>query len=238
MNSNYKILLKDQFENPIAGKELMINNVKMTSDGNGEIAFNIDLNVGNHQFTIINPLNNESITDNIQIIPRLTGNEDIVMYYGANKYYRVKVFDDYGKTLKAETISIVINGKVYNVKTNKNGIAGVKLNKFKVGKYTASINYKGFKVSNKITVRSTLTAKNKSVKKKKVVKFTAKLVNVNGKALKAKKITFKIKGKTYKVKTNKKGIATLKLKKLKAGRYTVKTSFGAVKISNKLIIKK
>ena len=238
MNSNYKLVLKDQFENPIVGKELMINNVKMTSDDNGEIAFSIDLNVGNHQFTIINPLNNESITDNIQIKPRLSDNADIVMYYGANKYYRVKVFDDYGKALNGETISIVINGNAYHVKTDKNGIAGVRLNKFKVGKYTASIDYKGFKVSNKITVRSTLTAKNKSVKKKKVVKFAAKLVNVNGKPLKAKKITFKIKGKTYKVKTNKKGIATLKLKKLKAGKYTIKTSYGAVKISNKLIIKK
>ena len=238
MNSNYKLVLKDQFENPIVGKELMINNVKMTSDDNGEIAFSIDLNVGNHQFTIINPLNNESITDNIQIKPRLSDNADIVMYYGANKYYRVKVFDDYGKALNGETISIVINGNAYHVKTDKNGIAGVRLNKFKVGKYTVIIDYKGFKVSNKITVRSTLTAKNKSVKKKKVVKFAAKLVNVNGKPLKAKKITFKIKGKTYKVKTNKKGIATLKLKKLKAGKYTIKTSYGAVKISNKLIIKK
>ena len=238
MNSNYKLVLKDQFENPIVGKELMINNVKMTSDDNGEIAFSIDLNVGNHQFTIINPLNNESITDNIQIKPRLSDNADIVMYYGANKYYRVKVFDDYGKALNGETISIVINGNAYHVKTDKNGIAGVKLNMFKVGKYTVIIDYKGFKVSNKITVRSTLTAKNKSVKKKKVVKFAAKLVNVNGKPLKAKKITFKIKGKTYKVKTNKKGIATLKLKKLKAGKYTIKTSYGAVKISNKLIIKK
>ena len=56
--------------------------------------------------------------------------------------------------------------------------------------------------------------------------------------MKAKKVTFKIKGKTYKVKTNKKGIATLKLKKLKPGKYTVRTSYGNVKISNKLIIRK
>ena len=238
MNSNYKIVLKDQFENPISGKELIINNVNVTSNSNGEITFNIDFNTGNHKLTILNPLNNETVTDNIQIIARLTDNLDITMYCGANKYYKVRAFDDYGNVASGETINIIINGKSYTVKTDKNGVASVGLNKFKVGKYTVAVNYKGFKVSNKITVKSTLSAKNKSVKKGKTVKFSAKLVNVNGKPLKAKKVTFKIKGKTYKVKTNKKGIATLKLKKLKPGKYTVRTSYGNVKISNKLIIRK
>ena len=64
-------------------------------------------------------------------------------------------------------------------------------------------------------------------------------MDIKGKALKNKKITFKIKGKSYKVKTNKKGIATLKLKlKLKVGKHTVKTSYGKNIIKNTIFIKR
>ncbi|MBR3156675.1 MAG: hypothetical protein IKF13_07655 [Methanobrevibacter sp.] len=62
------------------------------------------------------------------------------------------------------------------------------------------------------------------------VKLKATL-KINGKKVKGKKITFKFKGKTYKVKTNKKGIAkgTVKknvIKKLKKGKkYTVKVTY-------------
>lgn len=237
-NSNYKIVLTDQFGNAMANKKLTINQMEKTSDSNGAITFGIGFDVGNYKFTIVNPLTNESLIDNIQVIPRLTDNANVNMYYGANKYFRVKVYDDFGNAFSAETINIVLNGKVYSVKTDGNGFASLKLNKIKIGKYTVTVDYKGFKVTNKITIKSTLTAKNKSIKKGKTLKFKAKLLNANGKALKGKKITFKIKGKKYKAKTNKKGIATLKLKKLKVGKYIIKTSYGKVKISNKITVKK
>ena len=72
------------------------------------------------------------------------------------------------------------------------------------------------------------TVKVKKSAKKLVLKATLK----NGKtAIKGKVIKFKVKGKTYKAKTNKKGIAkvTIKksvLKKLKAGKkYKIKVSY-------------
>lgn len=74
-------------------------------------------------------------------------------------------------------------------------------------------------------------------KKSKVAKFKAKLVNKNAKPLKGKKITFKIKGKSYNVKTNKKGITVLKLK-LKVGKYIIKSIYGKSKVTNKIIVKK
>ena len=92
--------------------------------------------------------------------------------------------------------------------------------------------------SNKITFKPTLSAKNIVKKKSKKIKFSAKLVDKNGKALKNKKITFKIKGKKYKVKTNKKGVATLTLKKLKVGNYKITSSYGGCTIKNTIKIKK
>lgn len=83
-----------------------------------------------------------------------------------------------------------------------------------------------------------LVTKNLSKKKAKTIKFTAKLVNNQGKILKNKKITFKFKGKTYKIKTNKKGVATLKLKNLKVGKYDMYSIYGKSKVKNTIIIKK
>lgn len=241
-NSNYRVVLHDQYGQSISNKTLIftLNKVEFekVSDESGEIFLPIDLGVGKYVITITNPNNNESVSQNIEVHPRLSDNRDIVMYYGANSYYRVRVHDDFGKVLSGETVKIIVDGKGYFVKTDKNGFAILKLNKFKVNKYTVTVNYKGFKVSNKITVKSTLTAKNKSIKKGKTLKFKAKLVDSKGKALKGKKLTFKIKCKKYTAKTNKKGVATIKVKKLKVGKYTIKTSYGKVKITNKITVKK
>ncbi|MEE1133219.1 MAG: C1 family peptidase [Methanobrevibacter sp.] len=241
-NSNYMLVLHDQYGQGISGKALIftLNNreFEKVSGENGEIILPIDLGVGKYVLTITNPNNNESVSQNFEVRPRLSDNRNIVMYYGANSNYKVKVHDDFGKALSGETVKITVNGKGYSVKTDKNGFAILKLNKFKVNKYTVTVNYNGFKVSNKITIKSTLTAKNKSIKKGKTLKFKAKLVNSKGKALKGKKLTFKIKGKKYTAKTNKKGIATIKVKKLKVGKYTIKTSYGKVKITNKITVKK
>ncbi len=241
LNSDYRIILHDQFGNRIANKKVILNvdnaEYEKTSDDNGEISFSINLNVGNHKVTVSNPSNNESVFQNIRVSARLTDNRDIVMYYGANDYYKVKVYGDFGKPISGESIKIIINGKSYSAKTDKNGFASVRLNRLTANKYTVSVTYKGFKVSNKITVKPTLTAKNKSVKKGKTLTFQAKLVNTKGKALKGKKITFAIKGKKYNAKTNKRGIAKISIKKLKVGRYTIKSSYGRLSISNKIVVK-
>ncbi len=241
-DSNYRIVLSNQFGNPIAGKTIILNinneQYNITSGADGVLTFNLRLGVGKYDLTLTNPVNNNNISQIIQIFPRLTDNSNIVMYYGANKAFKVRVHDDNGNILKGEIIKIMINGKSYAVKSDKNGFATVKLNRLAAKTYAVTVDYRGFKVSNKIKVKPTLTAKNKSIKKGKALIFSAKLVNSNGKALKGKKITFKIKNKKYTAKTNKKGIAKIKVRKLKVGKYTIKTSYGKVKISNKITVRK
>ena len=67
---------------------------------------------------------------------------------------------------------------------------------------------------------------------------------VDGKYLKGKVLKIKFKGKTYKVKTNKKGVATWKvkksmLKKLKAGKkYKYTVTYGNDVVTKKLTVKK
>ena len=94
-------------------------------------------------------------------------------------------------------------------------------------------------VKNRIVVKSTLKTKNVSKKVKKSGKFTVKVLNSKGKAYSKQTVKIKFKGKTYNLKTNKKGIATFKLSKnLKAGKYTIKTTCNGLTNSNKITVKK
>lgn len=99
-----------------------------------------------------------------------------------------------------------------------------------------------FKVPKDKTIKLTLkTVKVKKSARKLVLSATLKQ---SGKALKGKKLTFTFKGKKYKAKTNKKGVAkvTVKkkvLKKLKVGNnITYKVSYGKITISKKVKVKK
>ena len=79
-----------------------------------------------------------------------------------------------------------------------------------------------------------ITAKNKSFKAKtKTKKYTVTLKN-GKKAVKGVKLTLKVKGRTYKAKTNKKGKATFKIRNLrKKGKYTASIRFAGNKTYKK-----
>ena len=167
---------------------------------------------------------------------KISGNTDITQYYGATKYYKIRLTNN-NQPVKNEIITITINKNTVKIKTDNNGYATLKLS-LKAGKYTITSTYKNIKVSNKITVKPTLITKNKKIKKGKTLTYTAKLLNKNGETLKNKKITFKINGKKYKTKTNKKGIAKIKIKNLKAGKYKIITTYGKQKNTNTITVKK
>ena len=213
--------------------DIIINGLKYVerTDSNGAVKLKMNLKPGSYLVTAINPLTGDYVENTVKVLPSVVQNKNVVMYWGSSKSYSVKIIGNDGKVVgSGKTVKFNLNGKTYKVKTNKKGIASLKL-KLKVGKYTITAGYNGYKVSNKITVKSLLSTKNIVVKKSKVAKFKAKLVNKKGKALKGKKIKFKIKGKSYRVKTNKKGIVILKLK-LKVGKYAVKSSYGKLKVKN------
>ena len=170
-------------------------------------------------------------------MPAITGNKNYSVYYGNQITYKVRIVGSNGKYVGAgKVVSVKVNGKTYNLKTDKSGYAS-KAFKFKFGTYTITAQYNGDKVSNKLTFKPTVIAKDITKKKSKTIKFSAKLVDKNGKVLKNKKITFKIKGKKYTSKTNKKGIATVSISNLKVGKFTISSSYGKCVVNNKITIK-
>ena len=163
---------------------------------------------------------------------------DLTKYYQNSKIsFKVTVYDLVGKVV-SKKVKFTVNGKNYFVETDKNGVATFKL-KFKPGKYTVYSSYGDAKVKNKITIKNTLITKNLYKKFKKSGKFYVKVLNSKGKAFAKKVVKISFKGKTYKIKTNKKGIATLKISKnLKIGKHTIKTTYNGLTNTNKIIVKK
>lgn len=239
-NSNYIAVLRDMNGDLLTSKQVTLifngQTHQLVSNSKGEITFNVNLKQGSYSVKLTNPITGEVKSQTIKVVKRITGNSAVTMYYGAGKVYKVKVLDDNGGIAKGVKITFKINNKKYTRTTDSKGYASFKITQ-KPGKYTVTVEYKGFKVSNKIIIKSTLVTKNIKVKKSKTIKFIAKLLNKKGKVLKNKKITFKFKGKTYKIKTDKKGKAVLKItKKYKKGKYTITTSYGKLKNKNKIRI--
>ncbi|WP_405296195.1 C1 family peptidase [Methanobrevibacter sp.] len=238
----YEAYLLDKSGNPLGNAQVTfaVNDVnyQTTSGNDGIAALAIPIYSGNAIVNVTNPQTGEVKSQTIQILPRLVENEDVIMYYGKDGYYKVKVLNDYGQAVGAgEIVAFSFKSIVYYVKTASDGYASFKLTS-KAGTFAIMASYKGFDVSNKITIKPTLITKDKSVKKFKKFKYSAKLLNTEGVPLKGKKITFKFKGKKYYKKTNKKGIAKISIKnKYKSGKYKIVAKYENNKSKSFITIK-
>ena len=150
------------------------------------------------------------------------------------KYYTITLKDSTGKALAGESVTFYFNGKTTTVKTDENGKAKLSINVATKGNYQIAVSYLGNDKNNAVTTaknikvnvqatKATFKKATLKVKKAKSVKFTLK--DSKGKAIKGKKITIKVNGKTFSAKTNAKGVATIKVKVAKKGKFTAVAKF-------------
>ena len=239
---DYQVKLTDEAGNAIANKLITFSiagkQYSAMTNSKGVASIKIGLNAGDYKVIISSPLIEKDITRNLKITKRILNNKNLKVYYNSNQKFKIKIIGDDGKEeSKGKSVNVVIDNKKSTLKTDKNGFITITINKnMKPGKHTIKMEYKGFSVKNKITVKHSLTSK-KIVKVKKSTKkivLKAKLKS----NYKNEKIKFKIKGKTYKAKTNKKGIAKLTIKnKFKKGKYPVKITYLKDAIKTTLKIK-
>lgn len=237
--SKYSVKLIGKDSSPLKNTTVSIvfagkaYNVK--TDANGVAKIDVKLKPGTYTVKITNPNTSEEKTQKIKVLSRITENKNLVMYYGSGSSYKVKVLDDYGNIAKNVSVKFTYRGKTYNKRTDSKGYAYLKISS-KPNKYAISVTYKGFTVKNNVTIKPTIIAKNLTKKRAKTVKYTAKLLNSKGKIIKSKYLKFKFKSKTYKRKTNSKGIATLSLKYLKKGKYSVYLTYGNLTVKRTIKI--
>ena len=150
------------------------------------------------------------------------------------KVYTATLKDSTGKALAGEKVTFYFNGKSTTVTTDENGIAKLNINVANKGTYQITVSYLGNDKNNavvavkdiKVNVQATKAVFKKATlkaKKAKKVKFTLK--DASGKAIKGKKITIKVNGKTFSAKTNAKGVASVKVKVAKKGKFTAVAKF-------------
>ena len=236
-NYDYKLQVLDNAGKPLNNTkvEISINGkpANYTSDSSGNITINFKKLTASQIITVKNPVSGEIKTTNIKVLSRFSGASNVVMYYFDGSKFKSRIVGDDGKFVgKNQAVTIKLNKKTYSIKTDANGYVTLKIpNTVKPGTYKLTATYKGQTISKTVKVKQNLKTSKYTVKKTSK-KLTVKATLKNGKnALKGKKVTLKVNGKTFKATTNKKGIAQFTLnknviKKLKAGKtYTMKVTY-------------
>ena len=243
--SSYVLKLTDAQGNPIKNQIIQITiankNYNIKTNDKGYAQLKIKQKAGNYKITTKFKGNNQysptKIINTLKILKSpITQNKNMEIYYLGGTF-KVKIIKNNGKNAgPGHKVQFTINGKTYTKKTNKEGYASIKITQ-KPKTYKITTQYKKYKTTNQIKIKPLLTAKNIIKKKTKITQFQAKLVNNKGKPQKQKTITFKINKKTYKAKTNKNGIATIKIKNLQKGKHTIHTQYTKSQIKNTIQIK-
>ena len=220
------------------------------TDNEGKISMNIsDLNVGVHEVVVkYDSVSAKSIiTVNLVSTKISWSPNQLTTVYNVNKNLVATLIDSSGNPIVNSKVTIMFsNGKTLNPTTNAKGQVTISTNGLTpVKTYTSIITFAGnaiYKKSTatvKITVKKAtpkLTAKKKTFKKSvKVKKYTIVLKDNLGKAIKKAKVTIKVGKKTYTAKTNVKGEATFKIKKLtKKGTYKATITYKGNAYYNKV----
>lgn len=237
--TKYSARLVDGNGNAIPNRlvSLSFNNkvYNRTTDSYGYVTLTIDAKVGTYKIALKDLASETSVTSTVKILSTIKS-EDISKVAGDSRKFKATFLRNNGKSLAKKYIKFKINGKTYKVKTNSKGVAILSLKSLKKGKYKiVSYNPDGLSAVNYVKVVK--TAKTKLLAKNYVfLTWNKKVIRVtlhnqfdyapgSGKVIK-----FLVNGKSYKKKTNSKGIASLTLPKLKKGTYTVKYSFAGNRV--------
>ncbi len=152
---------------------------------------------------------------------------NVKMYYNDGSKLVITLKDKSKKAIAKAMVKIYIFDKIYTKSTDSKGKTSLSLH-LNPGTYAATIKYDGSKKHYGQLARSTITVKS-TIKPKGLTKFYTNnaphystFYDKKGKLLKNTAVKFKLNGKTYSVKTNKKGVAKLAVD-LKPGNHIIES---------------
>ena len=212
-NSNIEYSNEDVIssnENVVESQQISNSGV-ISNSGNGVIESSYEDNdvIESQQISNSGVISDSNVVSNTTLI----GN-DTSLYFKNGTSYNVILIDNTGNVLANQTVSFLINGKVYNRTTDDDGIASIKIN-LVAGKYNITASYAGSSVygsssiTNLVEVLSTISANDVVKFYKNGTQYYAKFVDGNGNPLINTSVRFNINGVFYTRDTNASGIAKL-----------------------------
>lgn len=222
-DTHYNVKLTDQSGNPIANAivTVVLNcnffkgltyNIKTNDDGIATLYIN--LNPGNYFITA--KYSDKAITNKITVLAMTFKLEakNLDKYFRNDSHYTVKVTDAHNKVVANKIVVVTLNSPYwsksvsYNIKTDENGIAMLPIN-LNPGKYSIKASYEGGSCNSEINVRPILITKSLTKSVNEPANLTAKLLDGKGNPAADKVVTFSIFTKTYTLKTDINGVASL-----------------------------
>ena len=237
-SSQFYAKILDFNANPVANTQVImnINGVfyTRTTDSNGVVKLNINLQPDKYILTIYNPITGEESSCIVTVLSRLVENHDLVKYYRNASRYSVKVLDEKGSPLSGVDVKFNINGVFYIRTTDSNGVASLAIN-LNPGTYIITAEYDSSMVSNTIEVLSTIKAEDMVMKYRDGSKFKALILDGQGNPYPNQSVTFNINGVFYIRMTDSEGFASLNIN-LMAGKYIITSMFNGLSTSNTITI--
>jgi uncharacterized protein (DUF2141 family) len=223
-DTQFEATFYDAEGNPLVNQTVKIGingaEYNRTTNANGGIKFSINLSPGNYVIKSTNPVTNETVFNNVTVLPTIRGNDVVKSYKNATQYL-VNVVDGQGNPLKNSQVQFNINGIFYNRTTNEKGVAQLNINLIP-GPYvvTAFNMANGDRISNNVTVLSTIEGKDVKKYYKNATQYYANFTDGQGNPLDKTEVQFNINGVFYKRTTDQNGMAKLNIN-LAAGTYTL-----------------
>ena len=237
--TNYEASFLDSKGNKApAGEKVSINIngvfYQRTIKDDGSISFALNLEQGTYILTMTNPYTGEEISNTVKILPNIVENKDLTKYYRNGSQFTFKLLDDKGNPVAGQKASININGVFYTRTTNDKGIATFQIN-LEPGTYILTMEYKGCRVSNTVTVLSVIQSSDIKMKYQDGTRFKVTILDGVGKPYANQSVSFNINGVFYYRITGTDGSASLAIN-LMAGEYIITTTYNSLNVSNKVTI--
>ena len=154
--------------------------------------------------------------------------------------YQARLIDEDGNAVSNREVLFSIAGKLFKSYSDVDGYARVSLG-LNIGVYNITVSSLYGKITKKVSVVSRFSSnKNVNMYYFDGSKYSFKVYGNDGKLVGANQVVVvKLNKKTYKIKTNKNGVACLTIPKtVKPGKYTITASYNGQTIRNEVKVKK
>ena len=237
-DTQYNAIFTDSNGNPLANIDVSFNIHRIiynrTTDKNGAVKLNINLDAGDYILTALNPVTGEMKSNTVKVISLIVS-DDLTKYYRNASQFVVRIRSaDGGYVGAGEKVTFNINGVFYTRTTNATGHAMLNINLHQ-GNFTITTYHKDCSQGNNIEVLPILSADDLVMKYMDGSQFKVQLVDGQGKAYAGQTVTFNINGVFYRSVTDNTGQAKLNIN-LMPGAYIITSSYNGFNISNTIKI--